>query len=383
MIIQLMTWGLYVAAALSLIVIATWLHIIFWGWYYRQREICGPLSWVYSPDGWRIALEQIPARRGVPYKGQAICCPGLACNGRIFHFREGLSFARDLSDEGWTVWVLHPRGTGPSERPLGGEDKVYGYQEYVKDGVAAMEFVRARNEGPLIWVGHSLGGLIGLEVARLTPHSLDGLITLGTPIALNEHNITPFYYTLFKWFCRGLKTAYLGKLSTFVAPWSGWVHALHPKPLYVNFDLINEADLRTVLAQGFEDTPRRILDEFVAAIERSEGPWDWFEEELRELNIPLLAFAGDRDALAPLSVTEPISCWGHPQSVEFHILEGFSHLELVLSEGVQREVMPRLHSWWTQQEIKRDLQPPQITNNDRKTAEDMTQRELNSKTQAG
>ena len=102
-------WSLitYGGGGVVLLLLATWGHLTFWSWYYRQREVCGTLSWVYSTDGWRIALEHIPARRGSPPRGQVICCPGLACNGRVFHLREGLSMARSLSEAGWSVWIFH------------------------------------------------------------------------------------------------------------------------------------------------------------------------------------------------------------------------------------------------------------------------------------
>ena len=344
--ILILKWGLYIVCGLCLFIFAVWAHIIFWGWYYRQTEICGPLSWIYSPDGWRIALEQVPARHGVPYQGQILCCPGLACNGRIFHFRDELSFARDMSNEGWTVWILHPRGMGPSERPFSSNSKVYGYEDYVKDGIAAMEFVRSRSEGPLLWVGHSLGGLIGIDVARRIPTAFDGMITLGTPVALKNHPIHPFYYGIFKWSFKGLKTAYLGKLSTLVAPWSGWIPALHPAPLFVNFDLINKADLRAALAQCFEDVPRRVLDEFVAAIESAGGPLHEMKEILETVQFPILAMAGDVDGLAPLEVTTPISEWVQADLIEWHVLPNFSHLELALSGGVKTIVIPKITKWW-------------------------------------
>ena len=345
---QILTWAFYIVIGTGGLIIGLWAHILFWSWYYRQKEICGPLSWIYSPDGWRIALEQIPARHGVPYRGQILCCPGLACNGRIFHFREDLSFARNMSDEGWTVWILHPRGMGPSERPLSKHSSVYGYEDYVKDGIAAMEFVRSRADGPLIWVGHSLGGLIGFDVARRIPQAFDGMVTLGTPVALKNHPINPFYYGIFKWSFKGLRTAYLGKLSTIVAPWSGWIPALHPAPLFVNFDLIDKADLRIALAQCFEDVPRRVLDEFVTAIESASGPLYGMEDFLTTIEIPLLAMAGDLDGLAPLEVTTPLSQWANPKVTEWHTLKNFSHLELALSNDVKPIVIPRILTWWEQ-----------------------------------
>ena len=355
---QILTWSFYTLCVFAIIFFALWAHISFWGWYYRRREICGSLSWIYSADGWRLALEKIPAQDHVPHQGILLCCPGLACNGRIFHFRDGLSFAQDMSKEGWTVWILHPRGTGPSERPFGALERTYGYQHYVKDGIAAAEFVRGQSDQSLIWVGHSLGGLIGLEVARRRPTLLNGMITMGTPIALNHHTITPFYFWVFRWFCKGMKTAYLGKLSTLVAPWSGWLPFLHPDPLYVNFDLVKKIDLRTILAQGFEDTPRRVLDEFVDSVQHAQGPWEHIKDELPNLKLPLLAIAGDRDGLAPLKVTEPITELGHPHYIEWHILEGFSHLELAMSQGVKPIVIPKILNWLH----KYELSTPSISN---------------------
>ena len=157
---------------------------------------------------------------------------------------------------------------------------------------------------------------------------------------------------MFKWFCRGFKTAYLGKLSTLVSPWAGWLPFLHPAPLYVNFELISKADLRTALAQCFEDTPRRVLDEFVNAVQSSTGPWEHFKEELPNLKLPLLSFAGDRDGLAPLTVTRAISELGQADYTDWFVLEGFSHLELALSEGVKPLVMPKINAWWSKHELK-------------------------------
>ena len=122
-------------------------------------------------------------------------------------------------------------------------------------------------------------------------------------------------------------------------------------PLYVNFELVSKADLRTALVQCFEDTPRRVLDEFVNAVQHSTGPWEHFKYELSTLNLPLLAFAeGDRDGLAPLSVTQVIAEWGQEEYTDLFILEGFSHLELALSEEVKPLIIPKINAWWSKYE---------------------------------
>lgn len=349
MFTEIMNYAMYGLGVVSVLAIALWGHLTFWSWYYKQKELCGPLSWVYRPDGWRIALEAVPPRRGAPELGRVICCPGLACNGRIFHFREGLSMAQRLADEGWSVWILHPRGTGHSERPLEGANLVYGYEDYVQDAVAVAEFIRSRGEGPVLWVGHSLGGLVGLDLLTRHVDIFDGIVTLGTPITLKNHPIGKLHYSAFKWFFKGFKTAYLGKLSTLVAPWSGWFPSLHPAPLYVNFDLISKADLRVALAQCFEDTPRRVLDEFVNAIENGSGPWDRLNVELSQFSFPLLAIAGDRDGLAPLEVTSPLAQIGPRGQTTWRVFEGYSHLELALSDGAISEVTLLILEWAQQQ----------------------------------
>ena len=162
--------ALYLVLGGALIAVAVWAHLTYWSWHYRKREMCGALSWIYSDDGWRIALEHLPPRQGTEVRGQAICCPGLACNGRIFHLRDGLSMARSLSEEGWSVLIIHPRGTGPGERSVNEPWAPHSYDEYLNDAYIAVDFIKERApELSTVWIGHSLGGVIGLDVVTRKP----------------------------------------------------------------------------------------------------------------------------------------------------------------------------------------------------------------------
>lgn len=351
------------------LLIALWSHITFWGWYYRRGQLDGERHWVKASDGWRLALERHPLPEGLERAGVALCCPGLACNGRIFHLREDVSFARGLQERGYEVWILHPRGTGPSERPLGKGEWGYGHSDYLKDGIAALRYVyHEAGEAPL-WVGHSMGGLIGYEVAGIAPHKLRGLVTLGTPTDLSHHTISPFYFFLFKYFCKGLDTAYLGKLSTLVAPWAGWIPSLTPDPLYVNLNLLPPDALRAFLAQAIEDTPRQLLDEFVNAVygrgPLSEEGWTRYKRLLAGIQVPIFAVMSNQDGLAPLEVTSAIKRWGPEGLLETLELTGYGHGELAVSLSARALITEEV-ARWAQRATRRRLRkrpylgPPRI-----------------------
>lgn len=352
---SLVLWGFIVVFCLGMALLA---HLMFWDWYYRRGQLEGERHWVKASDGWKLALEYHPCPKEQQRMGVALCCPGLACNGRIFHLREDVSFTRGLQSLGYEVWILHPRGTGPSERPLGKGEWSYGHSDYLKDGIAALRYVyREAGEAPL-WIGHSMGGLIGYEIAGIAPHKVRGLVTLGTPTDLSHHTIRPFYFFLFKWFCKGFDTAYLGKLSTFVAPWAGWVPSLIPKPLYVNLELLPADALRTFLVQAIEDTPRQLLDEFVDAVSGrgplSEKGWARYKRLLRELKVPVFAVMSDRDGLAPLEVTTAIKRWGPQKYLKTLELNGYGHGELGVSIPA-KQLIPSEIALWASQDTRRRM----------------------------
>ena len=349
-----MAWGdvhpmMWFVCVLIFLILALYLHIKFWSWYYSRRIIRGTQEYLRSTDGWKITLEHLPAQNASPPLGTILCCPGLACNGRIFHLTEELSFARHLSTLGYDVWVLHPRGTGPSERANVKREWNYGYQDYVKDGIATAQYLYERNKEKIIWIGHSMGGLIGYEISTRAPHAIQGLVTLGTPTNLSKHSLSRFHFGLFKWFCKGFSTSYLGQLSTVVAPWAGWIPALTPKPLYVNLDILSAKDLRFFLAVALEDTPRQLIDEFLLAI-KGEGPlaeenWIRYRWMLRNLPVPLFAIVGGCDGLAPLSVTQAIKKWGPKKHLTYLEIEEASHAELIVSTTAQTDIIPAINQW--------------------------------------
>ena len=339
-------WGMIIA----ILVIGLFTHLRFWKWYYRRNLSVGEQQTVKGVSGLRLVLEKLPPRR--TRKGVVLCCPGLACNGRIFHLDEDLSFARLLSRAGYETWVLHPRGFDASEQPKKSQ-RIYGFEAYREDAIRVSEWLNDKVGEPIFWLGHSMGGLVGYEVALSRPELLKGLITAGTPTDLSMHPVKRPFFWLFKFFGVGFKTAPLGKLSTLVAPWAGWFPLPQIFPLYVNFDLIKPVKLRKALAVCFEDVPRKLIIQFVHALEgrKSLSGQNWAERQrqLSTLEVPMLALMGNRDGLAPIQVTRRVSDLVPHELLTTKLFEGFAHCELVLGIGAEEQVFPTVLHWLNSQ----------------------------------
>ena len=96
-----------------------------------------------------------------------LCMHAMMVDGRTF-FGKGDGFAHEFRSRGWTVFVADYRGHGKSG-PTVQEGANWNYDDLVlKDLPALIERVRqAHPEGPLVFVGHSLGGHTGLAAAGL------------------------------------------------------------------------------------------------------------------------------------------------------------------------------------------------------------------------
>lgn len=89
-----------------------------------------------------------------------------------------------LAADGWRVMALEHRGHGLSAHAPAGS--TYHFTEYIADVDALL---RAESEGPIVLVGHSMGGTIAAQVAALRPAAVRHLILiegLGPPRISDE-----------------------------------------------------------------------------------------------------------------------------------------------------------------------------------------------------
>ena len=141
------------------------------------REPPGRRLGVHAADGWEVAVfHRAPAVRR--YREPVVLAHGLGVTHRFMDFEPPWSLAHALNEAGFDTFAVDFRGTGGSGRWWGG----HGVDEHVlQDVPAVLEAVRRETgAAQVLWVGHSLGGLIGLAAAREPlAGQLRGLVTLG------------------------------------------------------------------------------------------------------------------------------------------------------------------------------------------------------------
>ncbi len=332
-------------------------HLSFWTYYYRRRRDPDERHFIQSVDGWTLALARFRSPGGPP----VLCCPGLACNGRLFDFQDDLSLARHLQARGFDVWVLDLRGTGQSQRPqLIGRSHSweYGFEEYaLQDAPAALEYIATRTGAKRIaWVGHSMGGLIAYHAATRTAAGqlIGAVVSLGSPADFapqREHA-----GTLFTWFVENFLSRWpvlrLGRSGRFILPYAGRMRPW-PEKIFLSTENMPGISVRRFLAEILEDVPRKLIDQFANQIVRGLGfdgqPLLKGEQEsLKSFNLPLLTIAGSRDFLVPpASVAGVHSLLNSSDHSEVVMGEqpGFGHLDLLLGQRAAELIYPQISEW--------------------------------------
>lgn len=336
-------------------------HLWFWRWYYDRRRLPDEVHYVTTEDGWKIALSRFRGGSGLGGGQPVICCPGLACNARMFDFDERRSLARELAAQGFDVWVMDPRGMGLSERPgWFGKSWRFGFEEFVQqDAPAAIRAVTQATGVPRVfWVGHSMGGLIGYHVTAR--HELGdfiaGVVALGSPADLSRHReVIGMPMQLLEWFVRGWPVVRLGRLCALIAPLAGRVRRF-PETLFVCSKNTSGRSLRHFMVEVLEDVPRQLLDQFADNVFRDlafDGrPQAQMHVALKAFSPPLLAIAGNRDFIAPpASVHAATKILGCEEVEEITLGDdpaessAFGHLDLLIGDDAPRIIYPRVIDW--------------------------------------
>ena len=350
------TWGI------GLAVIAVIAHHWFWERHYTRQRFPDERHFLKTEDGWTLALSRLRPGDG-PAAGQPVLlCPGLACNHQLFDFDPERSLARHLTALGFDVWMLDPRGTGASERAgFSARKWRYGFAEHARyDAPAAIERVLAETgRERLLWVGHSMGGLMGYHAGALHPagRRICGVVGLGSPADFSRHPevLGVIEGATLKWVLKWWPVVRLGRLCTVLAPLAGWVR-VWPESIFVARDNTRPEVLRRFMVEVVEDIPRRILDNFSDSIHHGRNldgrPLDEARQDLAGIDPPVLAIAGDRDGVAPpesvhgatrmltgCEVREVVV--GREQGHGAH----FGHLCLAVGEQAPRVVYPLISAW--------------------------------------
>jgi pimeloyl-ACP methyl ester carboxylesterase len=330
-------------------------HYFFWSFYYRRSEIHGELK-EFIVDGQKRFVEYIPPKSKSANAPQVVCCPGLACNGRIFHFNKDISLALSLSKEGFGVWILHPRNMGANRRKQNSwihpQKWNYGYQTYLNDSIEMTKHIVAHCQQPIHWVGHSMGGLIGLDLLNQEPQLIKSMILSGSPVDLRIHISKGKAHERLKFRQRflfelkflGRNAIRLNKIFSFLAPWAGWIRFLEQD--FMNPKYLSGGLLRKAMVQIFEDVPRQLIEEFSDAMKggdtlRGES-FTIFSQKLKETKVKIYCMASKGDRLAPEASSKALMEWVKPEVLEYEALDDYGHFDIIFGEKAVTTIYPKI-----------------------------------------
>lgn len=125
-----------------------------------------------SPSGARLAYHHQPSANGA--RGIVLICHGLAEHSRRYE-----AFATALSARGYHVYAHDHRGHGETTAPdaaLGSFARKDGTSKVIADVMSMRDLAVQSHPGlPVILFGHSMGGLIALNVATEHPQAFHAL----------------------------------------------------------------------------------------------------------------------------------------------------------------------------------------------------------------
>jgi pimeloyl-ACP methyl ester carboxylesterase len=308
---------------------------------------------VTASDGWPLTVfHRAPSHRR--FVEPIVLCHGLANNHLFFEFQPPHNLAMALSDAGFDCYSVDLRGSGGSTPPHEGPWQVT-FDDHVRlDVPAVLALLEARHgQGvKVIWVGHSLGGLLGVAASNssLSSH-LKALVTIGSPV----------------FFPRKQAVARLLKAAQFLSPWGDFdariLRAFAPlagriDPGAVVRSTANLRNLtplteRQLLANVFAPMWRGVLGQLEdwtnSNTFRSEDRAVDYRAALAELTVPVLVLGGTVDGLCPEEATRHYFQALQAPDKTLHVFgrangqqEEYGHGDLVVGRNVETEVYPTI-----------------------------------------
>jgi pimeloyl-ACP methyl ester carboxylesterase len=342
-------WIVLLAAAAAAL---GFLHHRFWTWRLRVPGAEDALVFATTRDGWRIALGR-RRPRGPARRPPILLCHGLSTNR--FSLDSGMerySLAAFLSAAGFDCFAIDLRGHGASRPDRPGAPRRFGFDDYVREDVpAALEAVReATGEERVLWVGHSLGALVGLAACEAHPDRIAGVVALAGPVHF-DGQADLRRYIRYGFLVNGRANRFLAHM---VAPFAGLAHPPAAE-IAINGRNVDRRVFRRHLANGIEDVPAGVFAQLREWVEddvfrSADGAVD-YRARLSACRQPALFVSAERDGLAPPPVVRAaFERWGGEKRYwNAGLREGFSadygHTDLLLGRRAPEEIFPRLRDW--------------------------------------
>lgn len=341
-----MTAAWIIGAALAVALLGL-LHHEFW-----SRRLAAPAAddarlSARSRDGWRLELgRRLP--RGTARRPPVLLCHGLSANRwTVDAGVEGVSLAGFLAREGFDCFALDLRGHGGSRRGPPGASRDWTFDTYLRlDVPAALDAIaEATGEGRVLWVGHSLGALLGMAACQAYPGRIAGLAAVAGPVRFGTASLALAFL---------LRCRHNRFLAAMAAPFAGLVRFRLGEMVIASRN-VERRVFRRLLANGVEAVPPGVLAQVARwtrrdAFTSADGATD-YRAGLAACRQPALFISASRDGLAPRSsVLAGHDLWGGEKAAwNAGLAEGFSadygHTDLLLGRRAGEEVFPRLRDW--------------------------------------
>jgi pimeloyl-ACP methyl ester carboxylesterase len=334
------------------------LHFLFWGWFYRPRLDSDALLTAVTSDGWRLAVAHfVPADR-TPGRPPIVLCHGLSVNRLNMMLPGAHSLAGFLRSRGYEVFVCDLRGVGDSRQAPAtatARDIDFDRHLYLDAPAILAKALEVSGAPRAFWVGHSMGGLLGLGLAEAEHGAkLAGVVALGSPTHFTYH------HDLLKALLRRLMPMLWG--ATVPQRWA--VRLVAPYlvvrrvigSITLNPRNIDGAMLRRVAYLVLDNVSVALVRQFEGWMRRDA--WDTrapprdLRAGLRQVTCPVFLIAGSVDVLAPpKAVTETLECLGAADKTlriegkAFGAQEEYGHGDLIFGTRAPVEIFPAVLGW--------------------------------------
>jgi predicted alpha/beta hydrolase len=311
-----------------------------------------------TADGWCIALHRYRPRPGGT-GSPVILCGGYGCNRHFLDYDERYSLARFLARCGFDAWVLELRGRGLAQRAAGGSGtRSWTFDDLAaRDVPAAIAHVAERTGRTVIWLGHSMGGMLLYAYAG-------SLADGGAPVRAGVTIASPIAFPQ-------AASALLSQLGMFLLhlPFPEMIHQRwaigmlwgllgHSSALSVgmNPDNIDHPTVGRALRLALENVPRIKLQQLArwaaeGAFCSVDGRTD-YRAGLAAVRFPLLVIAGSADRLAtPQAVARALDYLVGAETTYVQLghahghAADYGHVDVVLGRTAPGEVFPLIADW--------------------------------------
>jgi len=176
---------------------------------------------------------------------------------------------RDLTEQGYAVWMMDWRGQGGSDRYIASNPQKMFNKGYEKDVETLHRFatqIVEKSEGPFFYMAHSMGANMGLRYLKEHEGVFDAAVLNAPMLDINTMGIP---YAVARAMVRTAQAT--GKLESYIPKAGDW------KP--VNFDknrLTHDPARYAVLPELYRRNP---------ALKMGEATYGWVQESFRSVDI--------------------------------------------------------------------------------------------------